>query len=163
MKIFKINAADPFAKRVNSNRTTRKVLGVRGHQDACLASFQTCSRICFGFLQLSNGFLKEVQRICNVFKGFHDFPMPFGANSHLLWYIKSVSSQMGNQLCTLLTITRNPKEMKICGLGKLNPSAQEIPNAINMFYNETIMCYNEKVTSASCFVWSLGEQTNLPL
>ena len=39
MKIYKIHAADPFEKRVNSNRTTRKVHGGRGRQDECLISF----------------------------------------------------------------------------------------------------------------------------
>ena len=39
VKIYKNNAADPFAKRVNSNRTTRKVHGVRGRQNECLISF----------------------------------------------------------------------------------------------------------------------------
>ena len=39
MKIYKTHAAHPFEKRVNSNRTTRKVHGVRGRQNECWTSF----------------------------------------------------------------------------------------------------------------------------
>ena len=39
MNIYEIHATNPFAKRVNSNRTTRKVHGMRGHQHEYLRSF----------------------------------------------------------------------------------------------------------------------------
>ena len=38
-KIYKIRAAGPFEKRVNSNRTTLKVHGVRGRHNQCLINF----------------------------------------------------------------------------------------------------------------------------
>ena len=39
MKINSIHATDPFAKRVNSNRTTRKVHGVQDRQNECSVRF----------------------------------------------------------------------------------------------------------------------------
>ena len=39
MKINEIHATDPFTKRADSNRTTRKVHRMRSRQNECLRSF----------------------------------------------------------------------------------------------------------------------------
>ena len=146
MKIYKTDAADPFAKCVKSNRTTRKVHGVRCRQDACLISFKGLQWFAMAFnkpptvlssICEAETFFKEVQHICNVFNNFNDFPMPLGANNHLLWYIQNVSPQMGNQF---VYSTHDNKQSRNLWFSKMkskhpgNPKRQKyVPMGKTMF------------------------------